>query len=228
MKDVEVVHRPRPRKRAGMPLLDPEQIRREVSPLANLLPSQSVRDGEVMVPRKRRPEFAELRTRANFADAIRQAWTEAEENFAAIGRYLNHAKAQLNHGEFMAMVESDLPFRYSTANRMMKVAAALDAGVLPVNRLSASYATVYELLTLSEEERQRALDEGVVRPEMQRKDVAVFRRQLRQLSVDKRAKLEAERERLKKRLEEIERELAGPAAGHGSEQPAGYDRTTTA
>jgi hypothetical protein len=115
------------------------------------------------------------------------------------------------------MVESDLPFRYSTANRMMKVAAALDAGVLPVNRLPASYATVYELLTLSEEERQRALDEGVVRPEMQRKDVAVFRRQLRQLSVDKRAKLETERERIKKRLEEIERELAGLVAG----QPAG-------
>jgi Protein of unknown function (DUF3102) len=217
LKNVEVVHRPRPRKRTGMPLLDPEQIRREVSPLANLLPSQSARDGEVIAPYKRRPEFAELRTRANFADVIKQAWTEAEENFAAIGRYLNHAKMQLNHGEFMAMVENDLPFRYSTANRLMKVAAALDAGVLPTNRLPPSYATVYELLTLSEEERQRALDEGVVRPEMQRKDVAAFRKQLRQLSVDKRAKLEAERERLKKRLEEIEQELIGLAAGHEGE-----------
>ena len=52
---------------------------------------------------------------------------------------------------------------------------------------------------------------------MQRKDVAAFRKKLRQLSVDKRAKLEAERERLKKRLEEIERELIGLAAGHEGE-----------
>lgn len=216
MRNVEVMHRPRPRKRVGVPLLDPEQIRREVSPLANLLPSQSARDGEVIVPHKRRPGFAELRTRANFADAIRQAWTEAEENFAAIGRYLNQAKAKLNHGEFMAMVESDLPFRYSTANRLMKVAAALDASVLPANRLPPSYATIYELLMLSEEERQQALDEGIVRPEMQRKDVVAFRKKLRQLSTDKRAKLEAERDRLKKRLGEIERELAGLTAGHGT------------
>jgi hypothetical protein len=79
---------------------------------------------------------------------------------------------------------------------------------------------VYELLTLSDKERQRALDEGLVRPEMQRKDVAAFRKRLRQLSVNRRAKLEAERERLRKRLEEIERDLAGLMAGHESEQPA--------
>jgi hypothetical protein len=213
MQNVEVVHRPRPRSsKPEMRLLDPEQIRREVAPLANLLPSQSGTEQEVLAPRRpTRPDPSELRTRANFSEAIGIAWVEAEENFTAIGRYLNRAKGLLPHGEFMGMVESDLPFKYSTANRLMKVAAALDAGALPADRLPPSYATVYELLTLSDEERQRAIAEGVVRPDMQRKDVAVFRRHIRQATVEaagKRAKLEDERERLLKRIEQINAELA--------------------
>ena len=210
MEGVEVVHQPPPRKpKAEMRLLDPEQIRREVAPLANLLPSHEVRDAKVLPPHRRtRQDLAELRTRANFADAIEKAWTEAEENFTTIGRYLNHAKSMLNHGEFMGMVESDLPFRYSTANRLMKVAAALDAGALPADRLPPSYATVYELLTLSDDERRRAIEEGVVCPNMQRKDVTEFRKRLRQPDQNKRAKLEAERQRLHKRLQEVEAELA--------------------
>lgn len=107
-----------------------------MAPLANLLPSQSAREAEIMPPRRKlRPELSELRTRANFAEAIRGIWTEAEDNFIAIGRYMNHAKSVLNHGEFMGMIETDLPFRYSTANRLMKVAAALDAGALPADQL---------------------------------------------------------------------------------------------
>jgi hypothetical protein len=210
MAGVEVVQQPRPRKpKAEMRLLDPEQIRREVAPLANLLPSQGARDVEVLPPRRRaRPDVAELRTRANFTEAIGEAWTEAEENFTAIGRYLNQAKSVLSHGEFMGMVEADLPFRYSTANRLMKVATALDAGALPADRLPPSYATVYELLTLSEDERRQAIEEGVVRPNMQRKDVAEFRKRLRQPAEDKQTKLQAERAKLMKRLEEIDKELA--------------------
>ena len=213
MEGVEVVHQPPPRKpKAEMRLLDPEQIRREVAPLANLLPSHEVRNAKVLPPHRRtRQDLAELRTRANFADAIGEAWTEAEENFTIIGRYLNHAKSMLNHGEFMGMVESDLPFRYSTANRLMKVAAALDAGALPADRLPPSYATVYELLTLSDDERRQAIEEGVVRPNMQRKDVTEFRKRLRQPDQSKRAKLETEREKLRKRLLAIEAELASIA-----------------
>ncbi len=209
MQGVEVVHRPKPRKaRAEVRPLDPEQIRREVSPLADLLPSQGARDGEVLPPRRGAlPTPAILRTRANFAEAISVAWGEAEESFTLIGRHLNHAKSVLDHGEFMAMVASDLPFKYSTANRLMKVAAALDAGILPLDRLPPSYATVYELLTLSEDERRRAIEEGVVRREMQRKDVAEFRRRLRGPPTNRLAELEAERDRLTKRLRDVEREL---------------------
>jgi len=219
MAGVEVVHKPRPRKpKTEMRLLDPEQIRREVAPLANLLPSQSMRDVEVLPPHRRsRIDLAKLRTRANFVEAIGEVWTEAEENFTAIGRYLNHAKSVLNHGEFIGMIEADLPFHYSTANRLMKVAAALDAGALPVDKLPPSYATVYELLTLSEDERRQAIEEGVVRPDMQRKDVTEFRKRLRQPAGNKRTRLQTERARLVKRLSEIDKELASMKdAGEGS------------
>jgi len=206
---VDVAPSPRSRRpKAEMRMLDPEQIRRDVAPLANLLPSQSSRDTEIMPPqRKSRADLAELRTRANFAEAIRGVWTEAEENFTAIGRYLNHAKSVLNHGEFMGMIETDLPFRYSTANRLMKVAAALDTGALPTDQLPPSYATVYELLTLSESERRQAIEEGIVRPDMQRKDVTEFRRRMRQVVEDKALSLETERQRLMKRIDEIDRQL---------------------
>jgi Protein of unknown function (DUF3102) len=207
-EDVDGAPNPRPRKpKTEMRLLDPEQIRRDVAPLANLLPSQSARDAEIMPPRTARTTLAELRTRANFAEAIRGVWAEAEENFSAIGRYLNHAKSVLNHGEFMGMIETDLPFRYSTANRLMKVAAAVDAGALPADRLPPSYATVYELLTLSESERQKAIEEGIVRPDMQRKDVTEFRRRMRRAAEDRTLSLETERVRLLKRIDEIDRQL---------------------
>jgi hypothetical protein len=115
------------------------------------------------------------------------------------------------------MIEADLPFHYSTANRLMKVAAALDAGALPVDKLPPSYATVYELLTLSEDERRQAIEEGVVRPDMQRKDVTEFRKRLRQPAGNKRTRLQTERARLVKRLSEIDKELASMKdAGEGS------------
>jgi hypothetical protein len=107
----------------------------------------------------------------------------------------------------MGMIETDLPFRYSTANRLMKVAAAVDAGALPADQLPPSYATVYELLTLSESERQKAIEEGIVRPDMQRKDVMDFRRRMRRAAEDRTLSLETERVRLMKRIDEIDRQL---------------------
>lgn len=160
---------------------------------------------------------SKLRTRANFADAISRLWTEAEENFLAIGRYLNYAKTALEHGEFMEMVERDLPFRYSTGNRLMKVAAALDAGELPVEQLPPSYATVYEVLTLTPAERAQAQAQGIIRPDIRRQDVVEFKRRLRASSLTsiseeeatraELARLEAERARLDVRIAELRAKL---------------------
>ena len=182
MAGVEVVHKPRPRKpktgdAAASTGADPARGGATGQPASE---SEHAGCGGSAADRRSRIDLAKLRTRANFVEAIGEVWAEAEENFTAIGRYLNHAKSVLNHGEFIGMIEADLPFHYSTANRLMKVAAALDAGALPVEKLPPSYATVYELLTLSEDERRQAIEEeGVVRPDMQRKDVTEFRKWLK-------------------------------------------------
>ncbi|MBP2232462.1 hypothetical protein J2847_005791 [Azospirillum agricola] len=171
-------------------------------------------------PRLSRPLApGKLRTRASFADAIGRLWAQAEENFIAIGRYLNHAKTTLEHGEFMEMVERDLPFRYSTGNRMMKVAAALDANVLSLDTMPGSYATAYEVLTLTDEERSAAAEQGLIRPDVQRKEIAEFKKRLRAPSpapsTDRRTELlreikqaKDEVKRWKERQAQLEAELA--------------------
>jgi len=169
----------------------------------------------VSAPRLSQPEPAEkLRTRANFADAISRLWRDAEENFLSIGRYLNHAKTVLQHGEFMEMMERDLPFRYSTGNRLMKVAAALDGGELPVERLPPSYAAVYEILTLSPVEREEALSREIIRPDARRGDIIAFKKRARARNLseteEKRTRLAAlvaERGRIDREIAELRRDL---------------------
>jgi len=167
------------------------------------------------VPRLSQPEPVEkLRTRANFADAISRLWRDAEENFLSIGRYLNHAKTVLQHGEFMEMMERDLPFRYSTGNRLMKVAAALDGGELPVEKLPPSYAAVYEILTLSPVEREEALSREIIRPDARRGDIIAFKKRARARNMsefeEKRTRLAAlvaERARIDREIADLRREL---------------------
>ncbi|MBP2302727.1 DUF3102 domain-containing protein [Azospirillum picis] len=178
--------------------------------------SEMLAPSAVPAPRlTRRPEPGKLRTRANFADAILRLWTEAEENFLAIGRYLNHAKTVLDHGDFMGMVERDLPFRYSTANRLMKVAAAIDAGELPADRLPPSYATVYEMVLLNPDEREQAQAQGLISPATRRQDVIDFKKRLRaspatEEESDRRelARLEAERARIDARIMALKAKLS--------------------
>lgn len=181
--------------------------------------SEILAPSTVPAPRlTRRPEPGKLRTRANFADVIVSLWTEAEENFLSIGRYLNHAKTVLEHGDFMGMVERDLPFRYSTANRLMKVAAAIDSGALPADRLPPSYATVYEMVLLNPEERELAVTQGLFRPDIRRQDVIDFKKRLRSATVPdveatraELARLEAERARIDLRIAALRAKLS--AAG---------------
>jgi len=55
---------------------------------------------------------------------IREAYSQTVEAVFQVGRELLQAKRELPHGEFMAMVERELPFSYNTANRYMEIASA--------------------------------------------------------------------------------------------------------
>jgi hypothetical protein len=79
----------------------------------------------------------------------------------------------LDYGEFLKMIEHDLPFTASTAQRLMKIAAdprmtnAARAQLLP-----SAWGTLYELTKLPTETFEQAAASGAIHPEMTRKDAS--------------------------------------------------------
>src|SRR5580658_8460986 len=61
--------------------------------------------------------------RTQWAARISAAWQQSVTSIIETGRLLTEAKAALDHGEWLPMVESDLPFQRNTAQRLMKIAA---------------------------------------------------------------------------------------------------------
>jgi hypothetical protein len=115
---------------------------------------------------------------AGYVREISRLWSEAKEKFLAIGEYLSLAKRQLAHGEYEAMIRSQLPFSKSAAHRMRAVAEAVKDGRLPRDSLPHSYATAYELTLLSDQQLRIAEDRGLVRPDVYRSEIVAFRREL--------------------------------------------------
>ncbi len=90
----------------------------------------------------------QLTTRAEFAADIRREWSNALEATIAVGRRLNEAKAALPHGEYEAMVATDLPFSTSTARKLREIAAFVDEGQVPLDRLPEAMSPLNAIATL--------------------------------------------------------------------------------
>ncbi|MFD1627670.1 DUF3102 domain-containing protein [Azospirillum griseum] len=116
-----------------------------------------------------------LTTRAEFVADIRREWTNALESTVQVGRRLNEAKAALPHGEYEAMIESELPFGPATARKLREVAAFVDAGTVPLDQLPEAYSTLYAIATLPDEVRAEAVAQGVIRPDVTRAEVEAFK-----------------------------------------------------
>ena len=114
--------------------------------------------------------------RGHWATRIRDAWGTALQSIFAAGRELIAAKAALPHGDFAAMIESDLPFTRLTAWRLMRIAA--DDRLANVSHgihLPPSWRTLFELSLLDDATFERAVQAGEIRPDMQRKDAERLR-----------------------------------------------------
>lgn len=171
------------------------------------------------------------RTRQEFAQEIRYHWGRSRKEFLSIGRYLNRAKDTLPHGEFEAMIASDMPFSVETAFRFRAVADAIDSGRLTLDVLPGAESVAYQIVTMSPEELERAKAAGLVRPDVTRRQLISFKQSLRPGKAgrggdenkdedDRRKGLLAEYARLKARLADIRAELR---RDHGvdPEMPAG-------
>lgn len=106
---------------------------------------------------------------ANWAAKITATWRTGFDSMLEVGRLLRGAKAALPHGSFMAMVETQLPFKLRYAELLMKIgddarlANPQHAAILP-----RSPATLYELLRLTPGEFDERVADASIRPDMSR------------------------------------------------------------
>jgi hypothetical protein len=112
-----------------------------------------------------------LRTRAQWAARIRAAHKETVSAFLKLGRMLSAAKEALKHGEFLKMIEDDLPFTASTAQRLMKIAADPKiANAARAQLLPPAWGALYELTKVPEHTFDEAVATGAINPKMTRED----------------------------------------------------------
>jgi hypothetical protein len=100
------------------------------------------------------------------------------------------------------------------AHQLRAVAEAVAIGRLTEDRLPSSYATAYQITTLSDDELRMADERNLLHPKVARTEIIQFKRQVRESRADaierarKLRRLKAERDRLLKRLRQIESEVA--------------------
>lgn len=117
-------------------------------------------------------EVVSLTERQEYAERIRKTMGSTVEAIIETGRLLCEAKAKLKHGDWTLMVENDLPFSPQTVRQLMAV--SLDrrfqnngtAILLPPH-----WTTLYKLSELHDDEFERGIEEGIIRPDMKRSDV---------------------------------------------------------
>lgn len=120
-------------------------------------------------------EVVEHRTPDEWADVVRADLARSVGGIVAAGQHLNEAKrttfARLGHGEWLDWVDRELPVGPRTAQRYMKLA---DHPVLSnathASHLPPSWDTLVTLSQLDEPALQRAITDGRVTPELQRKE----------------------------------------------------------
>jgi hypothetical protein len=170
---------------------------------------QSVRMDGIRTTAARLPE------KDDYVREVSRLWQEAQTRFLTIGQYLIYAKQTLPHGEYEAMVASELPFKRAVAHALKTVAEAVAAERLKAEELPSSYQSAYLLASLSDEKLFQARERDLVRPDVLRREIEAFRRDLRTtaMAFDRRTltrernHLVREIERLQLRLQQVNQEL---------------------
>lgn len=118
--------------------------------------------------------------RDEWALRIAACWRASFDAILEVGRLLTEAKAALPHGDFGTMIDTELPFSASTAQRLMAIAADPKlSNAAHVQHLPPSWGTLYELTKLPEEQFDARIKDGTIRPDMERRDIATEVKQIR-------------------------------------------------
>jgi hypothetical protein len=107
-----------------------------------------------------------------WAACISACWRASVEAILEVGRLLTAAKGDLPHGEFGAMCDKHLPFTASTAQRLMAIARDPKlSNAAHVQHLPPSWGTLYELTKLDDAGFKAGIENGSIRPDMDRRAV---------------------------------------------------------
>ncbi|MBF0583086.1 MAG: DUF3102 domain-containing protein [Magnetococcales bacterium] len=109
---------------------------------------------------------------APFVARIRAEWRKSLEGILEVGKILVEAKAKLGHGQYMKMIENDLPFGYDTANKIKAIAEdkrMLNMELVPY--LPPSWYALHKLTRLDDSVFYQAIKDGRIYPGMERKEV---------------------------------------------------------
>lgn len=143
--------------------------------------------------------LAHLQTRADFAAAIGSHARKAVQAIVDAGATLIAAKDKLEHGEFTAMIEADLPFSPEMARKYMKIASSdVIANQSDLTVLPPALTTLYDIARLPADDAQQLIRDRVIHPDMSHNDIRSHVKQTKRTALH--AGLAAESQRA---LEEI-------------------------
>lgn len=119
-------------------------------------------------------------TRADYAAQITEGYNRIYRDILELGKMLVDARETLPHGQFLKMIDTDLPFSQRTAySYIQEWLIANDRNLQPAATLSESYTVRAELERLKPDEIDRGMAAGKLYQGVPRAQVIEFRRELR-------------------------------------------------
>lgn len=122
-----------------------------------------------------------LRRLLRVRSEIHKEWSDARDSFLAIGRALVSLEHELTKAEFARLRQSSerlFPFSDATATQLRQIARAVDSGRIPLDACPGSYGTAYQITLLTEAQMRVALERGLVRPDVTRREIVQLRREM--------------------------------------------------
>jgi Protein of unknown function (DUF3102) len=105
-----------------------------------------------------------------YVQRITACQRKSVESIIECGRVLIAAKDKLKHGEFLKMIENNLPFKRSTAQALMKIAA--DGRITKYQRagcLPAHWSTLVKIIQLPDAAFEARIADGRIHSGLERR-----------------------------------------------------------
>ncbi len=110
---------------------------------------------------------------SEWAARIVACWRASVEGIIEAGRLLTEARHAIGHGNWQEMCEKELPFTPRTAQMLMAIAK--DPRLTNPKRVSLlppNWGTLYELTKLEDDQFEAKVEDGTIRPDMERRDIS--------------------------------------------------------